>query len=289
MKWLGGVAFVLIFTHLTPLEKPASHFTWAFQFEWQSKKPGNIIAFRLNPRYKKTGFVCTQGHCYKGEHQWTLIPTDLESSGNAGFLFQTPRGWSLRSFNMDKSLFDRSAKHLVHLRLPASVIKKIKKGDDDIFVAHERNSELYKINSNLPWSVTWRRPTQSAITSEFGSERIPPNGEPYSHTGVDLRAPIGTPVVACSDGIVLDTSYDPIYGNVITLDHGHGLLSRYMHLSKIQVRVGEFIKGGNEIGLSGTTGRSEAPHLHWEIRAHGQPVDPIETIKLMKTLALLSP
>lgn len=97
------------------------------------------------------------------------------------------------------------------------------------------------------------------------------------HNGVDIAAPAGTPVRATAEGVVIFAAQDPIYGNLIIIQHGlTGYSSFYGHLSSIKVRKGATVKRGEVIGAIGTTGRSTAPHLHYEVRLHGVPVNALK-------------
>ncbi len=251
----------------------------------QIHSPANIFAVRLKGT-KPNLSLCTQGACYRLSTHWTLVPAPMNYIGNVGLLFtEDSKYWSFGEYEVSGIFFDRSQKNLTQLRLPAQVIKEVAQTDPGIEAKRAQYRELYNLNSNRPWSTHWRMPIVSVVTSNFGSPRIPPNGAPYSHTGLDLRAATGTEVRACSDGIVLDRSWDPMSGNSVTLDHGHGLLSRYLHLSAFKTNIGEEVKAGELIGISGTTGRSEAPHLHWEMRLYGKPIDPLATMHLMEHLA----
>ena len=119
------------------------------------------------------------------------------------------------------------------------------------------------------------------ITSVYGSQRIL-NGVPKNpHNGLDIAAPKGTPVFATTDGIVRLTGNNFYYnGNFVLLDHGQGLSSIYLHLSKISVKEGEIVKKGQKIGEIGTTGRSTGPHLHWGVNWFGKRIDPASLLKL---------
>ncbi len=117
-------------------------------------------------------------------------------------------------------------------------------------------------------------------TSVFGSQRVL-NGTPKNpHNGLDIAAPRGTPVYAMTDGVV-HLAADNFYyaGNFILLDHGHGLNSSYLHLSKKFVAEGDTVKKGQKIGEIGTTGRSTGPHLHWSVQWYGKRVDPAGLLK----------
>jgi len=119
------------------------------------------------------------------------------------------------------------------------------------------------------------------ITGVFGSQRIL-NGVPKDpHNGTDIASPKGTPVYCMSDGIVLMTADNFYYrGNFILVDHGQGLNSKYLHLSKIFVEEGDLVKKGELIGEIGSTGRSTGPHLHWGVQWFDKRIDPESLLKL---------
>jgi murein DD-endopeptidase MepM/ murein hydrolase activator NlpD len=111
-------------------------------------------------------------------------------------------------------------------------------------------------------------------SSNFGYRVDPFNGRQAFHTGVDLIAPTGTPVMAAAGGVVSKAAFVPDYGNFIDVDHDNGLTSRYAHLSKTLVRVGDVVMKGQVIAAVGSTGRATGPHLHFEVREKGIPLNP---------------
>jgi murein DD-endopeptidase MepM/ murein hydrolase activator NlpD len=111
-------------------------------------------------------------------------------------------------------------------------------------------------------------------TSTFGAREDPLYGTLAFHPGIDLRAASGSAVHATAAGKVTVAGWTGGYGNMVEIDHGHGLRTRYGHLSKIEVTPGEDVTGGQEIGRTGSTGRSTGPHLHYEVRIDGHAVDP---------------
>jgi len=117
-------------------------------------------------------------------------------------------------------------------------------------------------------------PVDGRLMSPFGARTDPFSGEGAMHTGVDLEAHYGTPVRATADGIVAHAEWGGSYGKVVVLDHGSGLQSLYAHLSRFEVVPGQEIRRGDILGLSGGTGRVTSPHLHYEVRMHGTPVNP---------------
>ncbi len=122
-------------------------------------------------------------------------------------------------------------------------------------------------------------PVRGQVTAGFGDRLDPLNGEGAFHAGMDISAPTGTIVQSTADGIVLVASRDPGYGNTILVDHGDGITTRYGHLSKIFVVVGQEIKRGQIIGAVGTTGRSTGPHLHYEVHVQEAPVNPAKFLR----------
>ncbi len=115
-----------------------------------------------------------------------------------------------------------------------------------------------------------------AFTSGFGVRSDPFSGGAARHMGIDIAGPVGTPIYATADGVVSEAGWHAGgYGNLIKVDHGRGIETRYAHLSAIAVRTGERIKRGQLIGRMGSTGRSTGSHLHYEVRIDGRAVNPI--------------
>ena len=120
----------------------------------------------------------------------------------------------------------------------------------------------------------------AAFTSGYGIRSDPFRGGAARHAGIDLAAPIGTPIYATADGTVTEASWNSGgYGNLIKLDHGRGIETRYAHLSSMLVRPGQRVTRGQQIGRMGSTGRSTGSHLHYEVRIDGRAVNPIPFMK----------
>jgi murein DD-endopeptidase MepM/ murein hydrolase activator NlpD len=117
-------------------------------------------------------------------------------------------------------------------------------------------------------------PVDGRLMSAFGGRTDPFSGEGAMHTGVDLSAPMGTPVRVAADGIVLHAEWFGSYGKVVVVDHGNGVQTLYAHLSRFEVIAGQEIRRGDILGRSGATGRVTSPHLHYEVRMRGTPVNP---------------
>ena len=136
------------------------------------------------------------------------------------------------------------------------------------------------VNPEREWSGKFLAPVEATISGVFGTQRTF-NGKVQSvHQGLDYAVPSGTPVAAVNSGTVLLAR--PLYfeGNCVVLDHGQGLLTLYMHLSEIKVTEGEKIERGEEIGLSGGSGRATGPHLHLAVRWQGIYLNPATLLRL---------
>ena len=120
----------------------------------------------------------------------------------------------------------------------------------------------------------------AAFTSGYGVRSDPFRGGSAMHAGIDLAGPSGTPIYATADGVVRRSGWNSGgYGNLIELDHGRGIETRYGHLSRMLVGAGQPVKRGQLIGYMGSTGRSTGSHLHYEVRIDGRPVNPIPFMK----------
>jgi murein DD-endopeptidase MepM/ murein hydrolase activator NlpD len=149
----------------------------------------------------------------------------------------------------------------------------------DLLLALERHSErLSQAPVTSRHGFIW--PVEGQLTSPFG-ERAPVmgGGGAQFHAGIDLSTPPGTPVQAAQEGTVVFAGYNGAYGKVVKLDHPHGFSTLYAHNSRLLVHVGQRIKAGQVICLSGSTGRSTGPHLHFEVHKDGWPVDPLRYLE----------
>ena len=122
-------------------------------------------------------------------------------------------------------------------------------------------------------------PTQQPVVggtlgSSFGWRIDPVNGQSALHTGLDFPASNGTPILAAAGGVVVVQEYHPAYGNMVEIDHGNDLITRYGHASKVLIKKGDLIKRGQKIAEVGSTGRSTGSHLHFEVLVQGVFQDP---------------
>jgi len=122
------------------------------------------------------------------------------------------------------------------------------------------------------------KPARGWLTSRFGYRMSPFTGKATMHAGLDIAAAPGSPVYAPADGVVSYAGYDQGYGKLVSIDHGYGVSTRFGHTSQVYVQVGQKVSKWDVIAAVGNTGRSTGPHLHYEVRINGTPVDPINFI-----------
>ena len=141
----------------------------------------------------------------------------------------------------------------------------------DVFTLIESRLLEKRLSASLVPSAA---PVSGPVGSGFGFRIDPFTGRGALHTGLDFPAEIGTPITAAAGGVVVTVETHPAYGNMVEIDHGNSLVTRYAHTSKILVKQGDIVRRGQVIALVGTTGRSTGPHLHFEVLVGGVPQNP---------------
>lgn len=173
-----------------------------------------------------------------------------------------PRAWSISRLST-----------LPKYPVPAPEFARIRPGElARIAAARQMTTDADGWRQPFVWPVTGR------ISTLFGSQRIYKNGEAGAyHSGVDVARPTGTVVTAPAAGVVILAAGQPLTleGNLLMLDHGMGLNSAFLHLSRIDVKPGDHVRQGQPIGAVGMTGRATGPHLHWSLKWHDAKLDPM--------------
>jgi len=192
-------------------------------------------------------------------------PKSIEKNWGLG----GPFGLTTSSFNTSMSrgaanMVERLSSRLDHLDQQAK-IQSISFQELDNFFKHQKS-----LLSSTP--SIW--PSRGWVTSGFGFRKSPFTGLREKHEGWDIAARAGSPIRATADGEVVVEGREYGYGNMIEINHGYGVMTRYGHNSKHLVKVGDRVKRGQVIALVGNTGRSTGPHVHYEVLLHGVPVSP---------------
>jgi murein DD-endopeptidase len=155
---------------------------------------------------------------------------------------------------------------------------RIKNGNKDYYAILADDGKYYDINGNSLSQSFFRYPLakKARVSSGFNPRRLHPvTGQIAPHNGVDFAVSRGTPVLSVGNGEVVIAKYSGSAGNYIAIRHGRQYMTTYMHLDKILVKPGQQVKQGDKIGLSGNTGRSTGPHLHFELHINNKPVNPL--------------
>ena len=160
---------------------------------------------------------------------------------------------------------------------PPDIAARIEREQAQVAAARERDDPREDFAETFQW------PVQGRISGRFGNQRVY-NGTPKSpHSGMDIAAPKGTPVRAPADGVITFVAPDLyLTGGTVLLDHGHGISSNFLHLSRIDVKVGDVVKQGDVIGAVGATGRATGPHLHWGMSWFDVRIDPLLVLERSK-------
>jgi hypothetical protein len=193
---------------------------------------------------------------------------------------------SIRLDHTSRELTSTIAIHPAHYRTSSITVepKFVEPGPDDlkeIEADSKAKQAAFAATADKPlWSGSFLAPVKAQATDSFGTRRTF-NGKLASiHKGTDFRAASGTPVHAGNSGTVILAQHLYYEGNCVMIDHGLGLISISMHLSRIDVKPGQRVTRGQQVGLSGATGRVTGPHLHWAIRWQGAMLDPAKLLRL---------
>ena len=193
------------------------------------------------------------------------IPSEVRKAGIGG----ADRYENLKGYNNSQAIIETA--------------KKIDKLSRELYVQSTSFDEVYRLAKNkekmlasIPAIQPISNKSLKRIASGFGYRIHPIYKTWRMHTGIDFTAPIGTPIYATGDGVVERLKNKMTgYGKVVIINHGFGYESLYAHMSKIIVKPGEKVKRGQVIGYVGNTGRSTGPHVHYEIRKNGKPINPV--------------
>jgi len=216
-----------------------------------------------------------------GDKREIFLPVSIEDKGTKQLVVEEKLVNEVKKINIIIEIQEREKK--IYYLTEKSIEMRKKQPS----IKEQQNLVLSALNNKDEkkyWNKEFIFPVEGEVTNEFGVERKGKNYFSY-HKGIDFSTPLGIPVKAINDGkIILSEKNFNIYGNLIVLDHGQGVVSCYFHLDKLFKKVGEIVSCGEIIGETGNTGWSSQPHLHLGIYLQGKPVDPIWFINFSKEL-----
>ncbi len=214
----------------------------------------------------------------------------------AGVSVETAPGWYALELTGEKTGSKGPSKEVTYSRkfavaratypkVELTVAKQFTEPNPEQVKEIEEGQKVKKdyLNRETPereWDGNFDAPAHAAISDVFGTQRVFNGKTQSTHLGLDFRVPTGTAVAAMNAGTVLLARLLYFEGNCVVIDHGQGLMTIYMHLSQFSVKEGEHVKRGEQVGLSGGTGRATGPHLHVAVRWQGTYLDPAQLIKL---------
>jgi murein DD-endopeptidase MepM/ murein hydrolase activator NlpD len=250
---------------------------------------GTPVLFRVTT---KKPFRSLSGNWLGHEVTFTFDPRDKAWFALAGTSFETKPGsypielhaetTAGQAISIQKS-FRVYGQHYpqVPLKVPGRYTAPNPEDQAEIAKDKETKSEIFKtLTADRKWKGSFVAPANAEISDVFGVQRVFNGTVQSTHQGLDFRVPTGTPVTAVNRGHVILARPLFFEGNCIVIDHGQGLLTLYLHLSKFSVKEGDDVDKGQEIGFSGGTGRATGPHLHLAVRWQGVYLDPQVLLKL---------
>jgi murein DD-endopeptidase MepM/ murein hydrolase activator NlpD len=232
---------------------------------------GHEIAFSFDPA-SKTWFALAgvSQETKPGVYSLALNAENLPAAANdASISFE-------KKIRVERQRYPR-----VLLKVPARYAAPSLEDQHEIEQGKAIKTEAFKtVTDEREWKGSFAPPVEAAISDVFGVERVFNGSVQSTHQGLDFRVPSGTSVAAANRGRVIVARALFFEGNCVMIDHGQGLLTIYMHLSKFLVKEGDQVDKGQAIGLSGGTGRATGPHLHLAVRWQGVYLDPQVLLKL---------
>lgn len=241
-----------------------------------SAVPGGVMIFHIDAppdRPPQARFNGRRAMVLRGENNWlAIVGIPLSTDPGRAELRVTPPGGAEELWDFDVAAKRYSTQYLrvpaKQVDLSAADLKRVESERERIFAA------LNTFSDEEPATLRLLQPVPGPRSSSYGLRRFFNKQPRNPHNGMDIAAPVGTPIVAPADARVIDSGDFFFNGNTVFLDHGRGLVTMYCHLSAIDVQPGARVKAGEPIGKVGATGRVTGPHLHWGVALNGALVDP---------------
>jgi murein DD-endopeptidase MepM/ murein hydrolase activator NlpD len=199
-----------------------------------------------------------------------MMNVDREPEDTSGLAEKADGGPSLNTIPLYRQDLLAKRMHSLADKLIEDVrLEEIKQ--QEILLALRENREFMVMTPSI-----W--PAEGHLTSGFGHRLNPFTGQSALHAGLDIANRVGTPIVAPAKGTIVSVGWQNAYGNCVVINHGNAIITRYAHMDKTTVKEGQVVNRGDLIGTIGNTGRSTGPHLHYEVRVGGVPVNPMRYI-----------
>jgi murein DD-endopeptidase MepM/ murein hydrolase activator NlpD len=218
----------------------------------------------------------------RGKMWFALAGVSLETKPGAHPIELHAETTAGQAISFEKKIrVERQRYPRVLLKVPARYTAPSPEDQRQIEQDKATKAEAFKtVSAVREWKGSFAAPVQAAISDVFGVERVFNGSVQSTHQGLDFRVPSGTSVAAVNSGHVILARPLFFEGNCVAIDHGQGLLTLYLHLSKFSVKEGDQVTKGQPIGLSGGTGRATGPHLHLAVRWRGEYLNPQVLLKL---------
>jgi murein DD-endopeptidase MepM/ murein hydrolase activator NlpD len=228
---------------------------------------GHEIAFSFDPSSK--AWFALAGASLETKRGAYPIELHAETTAGPAISFE-------KTIRVERQRYPR-----VPLNVPARYTAPNPEDQREIEQDKQTKSEIFKtLTPDREWKGSFAAPVDAEISDVFGVERVFNGSVESTHQGLDFRVPSGTPVAAVNSGRIILARPLFFEGNCVVIDHGQGLLTLYLHLSKFSVKEGDDVNKGQAIGLSGGTGRATGPHLHLAVRWQGVYLNPQVLLKL---------
>jgi murein DD-endopeptidase MepM/ murein hydrolase activator NlpD len=291
--FLPGVHSVILWmTALVLFSPPASALPWTIQSQPIRLFNGAPVLFQVKSKSKLDSI---SGNWLGHQLTFSYDPSSRTWFALAGVNFDTKPGkytlelkatsaTSKSSLNFSRA-FVVSRANYPKIKVQLAVEKKFTEPtpEQQAQIAESvkvKQEYLGRTTPDREWDGNFAAPVSAPTSDVYGSQRIFNGVAQREHQGLDYRVPTGTPVAAMNNGTILLARFLYFEGNCVVIDHGQGLLTLYFHLSEIKVKEGDAVKRGQEIGLSGGTGRATGPHLHVAVRWQATYLDPARLLQL---------
>jgi murein DD-endopeptidase MepM/ murein hydrolase activator NlpD len=282
----AAILFLLIPAHAIAAARPAA---WSVHYQPTQVVNGSPVAVRVATPMPVTELA---GNWLGHELAFSFDPSTKTWIALAGASLETKPGWYPMALNAKTSAgsaisftkqipVQRKRYPRTVLKVPDRYTAPSPEDQHEIEQDKKTKEEAFKtLTSGREWSGSFAPPVTSEISELFGVQRVFNGTLKATHQGLDFRAHAGTPVVAANSGKIILARPLFFEGNCVVIDHGQGLLTLYLHLSKFLVSEGDEVKKGQPVALSGGTGRATGPHLHLAVRWQGEYLDPQTLLSL---------